>query len=1123
MFWRDMTLSIWRKKTTGLKTKKRLLPLMLAAALCSSPVWAEEATFTANFKDTDLKSFIETVGANLNKTIIMGPGVQGKVSIRTMTPLNERQYYQLFLNLLEAQGYAVVPMENDVLKVVKSSAAKVEPLPLVGEGSDNYAGDEMVTKVVPVRNVSVRELAPILRQMIDSAGSGNVVNYDPSNVIMLTGRASVVERLTEVIQRVDHAGNRTEEVIPLDNASASEIARVLESLTKNSGENQPATLKSQIVADERTNSVIVSGDPATRDKMRRLIRRLDSEMERSGNSQVFYLKYSKAEDLVDVLKQVSGTLTAAKEEAEGTVGSGREVVSIAASKHSNALIVTAPQDIMQSLQSVIEQLDIRRAQVHVEALIVEVAEGSNINFGVQWGSKDAGLMQFANGTQIPIGTLGAAISAAKPQKGSTVISENGATTINPDTNGDLSTLAQLLSGFSGTAVGVVKGDWMALVQAVKNDSSSNVLSTPSITTLDNQEAFFMVGQDVPVLTGSTVGSNNSNPFNTVERKKVGIMLKVTPQINEGNAVQMVIEQEVSKVEGQTSLDVVFGERKLKTTVLANDGELIVLGGLMDDQAGESVAKVPLLGDIPLIGNLFKSTADKKEKRNLMVFIRPTVPQCRENALMVPVAQETTANTVRLPYSFSRRFSLVAWCEASLEILHVHPLSLSVLQELQRGLNAPFTLRQIDEAEFEQRLNAVWQRDSSEARQLMEDLGSAEDFFTLAEELPESDDDAPIIKLINAMLAEAIKEGASDIHIETFEKSLVIRFRVDGTLHEMLRPGRKLASLLVSRIKVMARLDIAEKRVPQDGRIALLLGGRAIDVRVSTMPSAWGERVVLRLLDKNQARLTLERLGLSLELTAQLRQLLHKPHGIFLVTGPTGSGKSTTLYAGLQELNNHSRNILTVEDPIEYMIEGIGQTQVNTRVGMTFARGLRAILRQDPDVVMVGEIRDTETAEIAVQASLTGHLVLSTLHTNTAVGAITRLQDMGVEPFLLSSSLTGVMAQRLVRTLCPDCRQSVPATDEEKRLLGITDARTVTLYHPQGCPACNHKGFRGRTAIHELIVVDATLRDLIHRQAGELELERYVRQHSAGIRSNGIEKVLAGETSLDEVLRVTMEA
>lgn len=625
---RIKSLSGWRKvytcnMRTGTQASYWLSPLMLIIALCSLPVRADDS-FTANFKDTELKSFIETVGSNLNKTIIMGPGVQGKVSIRTITPLNERQYYQLFLNVLEAQGYAIVPMDNDVLKVVKSSAAKVEPLPLVDESGAGFSGDEMVTKVVPVRNVSVRELAPILRQMVDSAGSGNVVNYDPSNVIMLTGRASVVERLTEVIQRVDRAGDRTEEVIPLDNSSASEIARVLESLSKNSGDNQPATLKSQIVADERTNSVVISGDPAVREKMRRLIHRLDSEMERNGNSMVFYLKYSKAEDMVEVLKQVSGTLTAAKEEAEGAETTGSDIVSIAASKHSNALIVTAPQDIMQSLQGVIEQLDIRRAQVHVEALIVEVADGSNINFGVQWASKDLGVMQFSNGTQIPIGSLAVAVEQARPQEGSTVIDENGNTTVNPETKGDLSSLAQLLSGFSGTAVGVVKGDWMALVQAVKNDSNSNVLSTPSITTLDNQEAFFMVGQDVPVLTGSATGSNNSNPFNTVERKKVGIMLKVTPQINEGNAVQMVIEQEVSKVEGQTSLDVVFGERKLKTTVLASDGQLVVLGGLMDEQTGESVSKVPLLGDLPVVGKLFQSTADKKEKRNLMVFIRPTI-------------------------------------------------------------------------------------------------------------------------------------------------------------------------------------------------------------------------------------------------------------------------------------------------------------------------------------------------------------------------------------------------------------------------------------------------------------------------------------------------------------------
>lgn len=373
-----------------------------------------------------------------------------------------------------------------------------------------------------------------------------------------------------------------------------------------------------------------------------------------------------------------------------------------------------------------------------------------------------------------------------------------------------------------------------------------------------------------------------------------------------------------------------------------------------------------------------------------------------------------------------------------------------------------------------------------------------------------------------MLAEAIKEGASDIHIETFEKSLVIRFRVDGTLHEMLRPGRKLASLLVSRIKVMARLDIAENAYRRMGALRCCWAvGRLTCVSPPCLPhgGTGGAATAGQKPGSPDAGAS----GFKSRTDCAVAPAVTQTARHFLVTGPTGSGKSTTLYAGLQELNNHSRNILTVEDPIEYMIEGIGQTQVNTRVGMTFARGLRAILRQDPDVVMVGEIRDTETAEIAVQASLTGHLVLSTLHTNTAVGAITRLQDMGVEPFLLSSSLTGVMAQRLVRTLCPDCRQSAPATDEEKRLLGITDARTVTLYHPQGCPACNHKGFRGRTAIHELIVVDATLRDLIHRQAGELELERYVRQHSAGIRSNGIEKVLAGETSLDEVLRVTMEA
>lgn len=498
--------------------------------------------------------------------------------------------------------------------------------------------------------------------------------------------------------------------------------------------------------------------------------------------------------------------------------------------------------------------------------------------------------------------------------------------------------------------------------------------------------------------------------------------------------------------------------------------------------------------------------------------------------MIKLSNQESDGIERLPYSFARRFNVVSERQPQgLVIFHTQPLTFQVLQEMYRVMKHNFSLMLIEETEFDQRLSVAYQRDSTEARQLMENIGADEDFYSIAEELPatedllESEDDAPMIKLINAMLGEAIKEGASDIHIETFEKSLVIRFRVDGAMHEVLRPGRKLASLLVSRIKVMAKLDIAEKRIPQDGRIALLLGGRAVDVRVSTIPSAYGERVVLRLLDKNQARLTLSHLGMSDNLADTLRSLLKRPHGIFLVTGPTGSGKSTTLYAGLQELNNQTRNILTVEDPIEYVIEGIGQTQVNTKVDMTFSRGLRAILRQDPDVVMVGEIRDTETAAIAVQASLTGHLVLSTLHTNTAVGAITRLHDMGIEPFLLSSSLLGVMAQRLVRTLCQECRRAEQATQDERRLMGVNETDSVVIYHPAGCNNCNHKGFQGRTGIHELIIVDETMRGMILRKEGEQALERYVRGFCTGIRSNAMKKVLAGETSLDEVMRVTQEA
>ena len=493
------------------------------------------------------------------------------------------------------------------------------------------------------------------------------------------------------------------------------------------------------------------------------------------------------------------------------------------------------------------------------------------------------------------------------------------------------------------------------------------------------------------------------------------------------------------------------------------------------------------------------------------------------------ATEQLSEHKQLAFSFAKRHKVLFDTGIEPAVLyHTSETPFTVFAEARRFLEQDFSLQEISEEKFESLLTNAFQRDSSAAKQLMEDIGNESDLFSLAEELPdtedllESEDDAPIIKLINAMLGEAIKEGASDIHIETFENQLVVRFRVDGVLREILRPNRKMASMLVSRIKVMAKLDIAEKRVPQDGRITLRIAGRAVDVRVSTMPSSHGERVVLRLLDKNNARLDLQDLGMTATNRKYFSNLIRKPHGIILVTGPTGSGKSTTLYAGLSEINSKDRNILTVEDPIEFDLQGIGQTQVNPRVDMTFARGLRAILRQDPDVVMVGEIRDLETAQIGVQASLTGHLVLSTLHTNTAAGAITRLEDMGIEPFLLSSSLLAVLSQRLVRTLCPDCKVPHAPNEQECAILGISAGSETQIYGPTGCAACNQTGYRGRTGIHEMLVVDEEIRNLVHNGHGEQAIEKYIRQSTPSIRQDGCNKVMQGITSLEEVLRVTRE-
>ena len=490
----------------------------------------------------------------------------------------------------------------------------------------------------------------------------------------------------------------------------------------------------------------------------------------------------------------------------------------------------------------------------------------------------------------------------------------------------------------------------------------------------------------------------------------------------------------------------------------------------------------------------------------------------------------TERRARLPFGFAKRCGVLAVVntDGNEELLVRPNAALAGILEARRYLERNVPLREISDEAFDAALQATYHSQSDGAMQMMEgleedmDLNQVADALPQPEDLLDSDDDAPIIRLINALLTQAVKENASDIHIEPFENRLVVRFRVDGVLREVLQSRRAVASMVVSRIKVMSKLDIAEKRLPQDGRISLRIAGRAVDVRVSTIPAGHGERVVMRLLDKQVGRLDLDHLGMDAVSQRLMDELIRKPHGILLVTGPTGSGKTTTLYAALSVINDSSRNILTVEDPIEYDLEGVGQMQVNTKVDMTFARGLRAILRQDPDVVMVGEIRDLETAEIAVQASLTGHMVMSTLHTNTAVGAVTRLRDMGVEPFLLSSSLVGVLAQRLVRLLCKECREPYTPGERERRLLDLSDDADVTLFHASECDACNGTGYQGRTGIYELIAIDETLRNMIHDGAGESAMEKHARKTRPSLRHDGIRRVLAGKTTLEEVLRVTRE-
>jgi general secretion pathway protein E len=467
----------------------------------------------------------------------------------------------------------------------------------------------------------------------------------------------------------------------------------------------------------------------------------------------------------------------------------------------------------------------------------------------------------------------------------------------------------------------------------------------------------------------------------------------------------------------------------------------------------------------------------------------------------------------LPYAWAKTYSVLIEDDGRERVLHVSDgTSRTALAEVLR-LHAVTRIERETPAALQTRIAQAYSGGQGSAASVVGEVESAVDLSRMMQELPavedllEASNDAPIIRMLNALLTQAAKDGASDIHIEPYERSSSVRFRVDGTLREVVQPNKALHAALISRLKIMAELDISEKRLPQDGRISLRIGGRAIDVRVSTLPSAHGERAVLRLLDKGEQKFSLESLGMDGEVLEQFNRLVQQPHGIVLVTGPTGSGKTTTLYASLTRLDTRTSNVLTVEDPVEYELPGIGQTQVNPKIDLTFAKALRAILRQDPDVVMIGEIRDFETAQIAIQASLTGHLVLATVHTNDAPSTVARLIDMGVEPFLLSSSLLGVLAQRLVRKLCEYCKRE----DEHHR------------WHPVGCEHCVSSGYKGRTGVYELMVVDDEVQRLIHGRASEQELiKAAIANGMRSMREDGERLVEEGVTSLEEVVRVTRD-
>jgi general secretion pathway protein D len=575
--------------------------LALLSALLFSIPSSYAAEFSAAFKNTDIQEFINTVSKNLGKTIIIDPSVKGKISVRSYDTLNDEQYYQFFLSVLDVYGYSAIEMPNGILKVIPAKGAKNAAIPFT-DASRPGQGDELVSRIVSLDNIAPEDVTALLQQLKESTGAGSVVRYESANILLLTGKAAVVNQLVDIIKRVESADDRSIARVRLAYASAPEVARLMDQLINGAGKTaKSATPKVQVVADERTNEVLISGREDMRQRAIAMAHQLDQPSNsNSGNTQVYYLKYAKAKQLQEVLTGMS-TSSQDGEKATGgvTAVSMMKDISIKADEQTNSLIITAPPDVLKELEQVIQKLDIRRAQVLIEAVIIEVQDADALNFGVQWMNKYGGGTNFT-ATGVPVTSL--------------IGKENG--------------ISEALSGVNGLATGFYHGNWAALLTALSTNNNNDILATPSIVTLDNTEAEFNVGQEVPVLTGSQTTSGD-NVYNTVDRKNVGIMLKVTPQINQGDSVLLDVKQEVSSVAdvaptGTSDLGATFNTRTVNNAVLVNSGETVVVGGLLDKTNSTVESKVPWLGDIPWLGNLFKYKSTKSEKRNLMLFIRPTI-------------------------------------------------------------------------------------------------------------------------------------------------------------------------------------------------------------------------------------------------------------------------------------------------------------------------------------------------------------------------------------------------------------------------------------------------------------------------------------------------------------------